>query len=231
MCPDPQLLSIYLDGELPSPWKEKMQSHFAQCPICYEKLENFKKLQELFKKDRSSCRTYVERAADEPKIFTEQELSKVKERVWGNIVSRRGYAPRFGLLRQRLSIPLPAAAAAAVFVLLLSAFLLQRPGRNNQPVDNSENTNFTIAAEMDRIDDLPVMIPASDMSGVLQYLAPEGTNIIIFQLPENKNFFRSGSPTMIRAADFTHNTITVNDNQRNRRDGTLRDETPRRQPR
>jgi hypothetical protein len=223
MCPDQQLLSIYLDGELPSPWKEKIQAHFAQCPICKEKLENFKKLQELFKKDKSICRTYVERTADksaESGIYTEQELIEAKERVWGNIESRRKCPPRFGLLRQRLSIPLPAAAAAAAIILLLAAFLLVR---GNQPVDTAENTNFILAAEMDRIDEFPVMIPAADMSGVLQYLAPEGTNIIIFQLPENKNFLRSGEPAIIKAADFTQNVGTP-------RGRPSRDDHSRRQP-
>jgi hypothetical protein len=231
MCPDPQLLSIYLDGELPSPWKEKIQAHFAQCPICREKLENFKKLKELFKNDKSSCRTYVERIAGESRTYTEQELIEAKERVWKNIESRRSYTPRFGLLRQKISIPLPAAAAAAIVILLLTVFWLRGPGGDNHLAENTENTNFILATEMDRIDELPVMLPAADMSGVLQYLASDGANIIIFQLPENKNFFRSGEPAIIKAADFTQNTFSGNGNPRGRREENFGDGTPRRQPR
>jgi hypothetical protein len=208
MCPDPQLLSIYLDGELPSPWKEKMQDHFAQCPKCKEKLENFRRLQELFKEDRAVKRTFVERIVDEPsepRTYTEQDLIQTKERIWNKIEKRQCFMPRSGLLQRKLSIPLPAAAAAAVIILLLTAFWI----RGANQVEPSENTNFILAAEMDNIQEIPGIIPAADMSGLLQYLSPQntGTNIIILQLPESKNFFRSGEPAMIRAADFSRNDV------------------------
>jgi len=211
MCPDPQLLSIYLDGELPSPWKEKMQEHFSQCPKCKEKLENFKRLQELFKKDKSIKRTFVERVIDEPaepRNYTELELleadrraiAESQARVWERIEANRSFRPRYNLLQRRLSIPLPAVAAAAVLILLMTFLWLQRPGSNA----DQENTGFMLAAEMDYIDEYPNIIPAADMSGVLQYLTPNaGTNIIILQLPENKDFFRASEPAIIRAADFS----------------------------
>ena len=204
MCPDPQLLSIYLDGELPSPWKEKLQSHIAECPKCSEKFENLKSLKSLLN-DKTAGLGGPSTLVGAP--GTEQEMLTAKERVWEKIESRcrpQRHMRHNSIMRRRLSIPLPIAAAAAVVILLLTAFWITG-NRNNQAAVASENNTFSLAAEMDNIDEIPVIIPAADMSGVLQYLAPDGANVIIIQLPENQNFFRAGEPAIIRAADFNQN--------------------------
>lgn len=210
MCPDPQLLSIYLDGELPSPWKEKMREHFLRCPKCREKHDNYRRLQELFKKDITVRRRYVERVIDEPeqeRTYTETEMQELaKKRVWENIKNKRSFSNRYSLLKRRLSIPLPA-AAAAVIIILFTVFWFQTTNNSDQQLDQ-EISNFILASE-ERIDGIPGIIPAADMSGVLQYLAPNGANIIILQLPESTNFFRSGDPAIIRAADFSGNQSDV----------------------
>jgi anti-sigma factor RsiW len=41
MCPDRQILSVYLDEELPSPWKEKMEAHVSSCAECQAVLEKY----------------------------------------------------------------------------------------------------------------------------------------------------------------------------------------------
>ena len=233
MCPDPQILSIYLDGELPSPWKEKMQEHFTHCSACKIKLENFKRLQDLFKEDKTLTRTYIERVVDEPaepRTYTEDELQKSKEKIWKNIESRQGFnrrSNRSRIWQRKISIPLPAAAVAAVLLLLFAVFWLNGRGAtpNSQtpsvaeikrgdvpPSLPIERANYVLAAEMGKIEN--GLIPAAeDMNGILQYLAPQtGANIIILQLPESKNFSRSGEPEIIRAADFSERQ-----QQRNRR--------------
>jgi len=209
MCPDQQLLSIYLDGELPSPWKEKLQEHFSQCSRCREKLENFKRLKELFKKETTIKRTFVERVIDEPtepRTYTEQELLESKERVWKKIEAKQRFSASSNVWKRRLAVPLPAAAAAAVIIAFLTAFWLGGIGRSGKQTD-TERANFTLAAEMDNIEEITGIIPTADMNGVLQYLAPDGTNIIILQLPESQSFSRTGEPAIIRAADFSRRQI------------------------
>jgi len=203
MCPDPQLLSIYLDGELPSPWKEKMQKHFENCSACREKLENFTRL--------------FNNTADVTQEIIKNDITIIKERVWSRIEAKQNF-PRYtirrtNILQRRLSVPLPAAAAAAVVILLLSVLWFGnsntaagmaagRAAEQQRSISTTINTNgesahFILAAEMDNIDDY------TDMSGMLQYLTPNtGTNIIILQLPESRNFHRSGEPAIIRAADY-----------------------------
>jgi len=202
MCPDPQLLSIYMDGELPSPWKEKMESHFSQCPACKEKFESFQRLQRMLKKDTHERRTYVETTGKEPveQMLSEEEvLDAAKDRVWRNLQSKRRFRPHNGLLRRRLSIPLPAAAAAAAAIIVILAALWLHGGVNFQFNEGAARANFVLASE----EEMPDMIPVADMNGVLQYLGSDGTDIIIMRLPESKNFLRSGEPAIINAADYT----------------------------
>jgi len=200
MCPDPQLFSIYVDGELPSPWKEKMESHFSQCSACVQKLKNLESLREVFKKDTSAQRTVDKNAPDSAEHEIEF-MEEAKARIWQKLESKRRFKRSAGLWQRRLSIPLPAAAAAAVIIALLT-MLLYRDGRannNNSIVQQQQDPyNFILAAE----DDFPGIIPTADISSVLQYLNQEGTDVIILTLPESRNFSRTGEPEILRAADY-----------------------------
>lgn len=195
MCPDPQILSIYLDGELPSPWKEKMEAHLAQCSVCKEKLDNFRR---LFKNDvpELSGDALKERTLSEY-VPAEQELIEAaKARVWQNLEEKRRFQ-RHNLWQRRLSIPLPAAAAAAVILAVLAVLWL-RVGAVNQTPESAARAGFMLAAE----EEIPG-IPAADMNGVLQYLGSDGVDILILRLPESRNFLRSGEPEVIRPANYT----------------------------
>jgi anti-sigma factor RsiW len=193
MCPDPQLLSIYADGELPSPWKEKMDAHLKECPVCREKFENFKKIRELFNKDASA------------KKINESDIQLSKEKIWRNIEARRRFMPHPGILRRRISLSIPAAAAAAVIIALITMFL-SGGGKilNNRfagkKANSDERANIILAAE----EEIPEILPAAtDLNGVLQYLGADSSDIIILRLPESRNFARAGEPAIIRAADYS----------------------------
>jgi hypothetical protein len=212
MCPDPQILSIYLDGELPSPWREKMQDHFSQCSVCREKLENFRRLQELFKKDTHIRRTLTKNVIDESgseKPYTEEALTEsmeeAKNRIWNKIESKRRFTPRYNLWHRRLSIPLPAAAAAAIIIMLFAVMGARRTGDDIalRQIGPAERTNIFLTDAFFSDDDIPMIPAAADMNGMLQYLNPGGANIIILQLPENKSFSGAGEPALIRAADYS----------------------------
>jgi len=196
MCPDQQLLSIYVDGELPSPWDEKMNLHLQECPACREKVEKFKQLRELINKYPSAKKT------------SEEELLKSKEKIWRRIEEKRRFTtvatvPYPRVWQRRISIPLPVAAAAAIIIALIAIFF----SRGGQILNNgfagkkaNSDANFILAAE----EEIPGIIPtATDLNGVLQYLGADSSNIIILQLPESKSFSRSGEPAIIRAADYS----------------------------
>jgi len=225
MCPDPQLLSIYMDGELPSPWKEKMESHLAECSECGEKFKELKRLQEFFKKDTSQKLAVADSSGHvSEELYSEQELMEAAmNRVWQKLEARsnRTYPYRtrsYGRQRQlsrinrqtenlwkrRLSIPLPAAAAAAIIIALMITTWFRGGSVGNNAVANARiesvnKTNFIPASE----EEVSGVIPTGNISDVLQYLSSNGKEIIILQLPENSNFSRAGEPAIIRAADYT----------------------------
>lgn len=211
MCPDPQLISVYADGELPSPWKEKLEAHLEECLECKGKLKNFLYMQELFKKEISQERTYVEKAktgVTEELAFSEHELmEKAKEKIWQKLESgyrfrRIGQARRYNMWKRKVVIPIPVAAAAAIIIAFLATFLPRSASSNNnsfaQQTANPSGTGYSIAAE----EEMPEVIPASDLASVLQYLGVDRSEIIILQLPESRNFSRSGDP-VIMSADYT----------------------------
>jgi hypothetical protein len=202
-----------MDGELPSPWKEKMEAHLAECSVCKANYDNFKKLQEHFKKDNHQWRTVVELAERDPQepLPTERELmEKSKERVWRSLETKQRFR-KYSVWKRRFSIPMPAVAAAAVVIALLAAVILHGnpfggSSTNNynlahQNIEqlNIEPVNFFIAEE----DTIPDITPVSDINSILQYLGAGDSNVIILQLPESKDFKRSGEPAIIRAADYS----------------------------
>ena len=196
MCPDRQLLSVYVDGEMPSPWKEKMESHLAQCPGCREHLEHYRSLFAL---------------SDEAKLHEEALMQAAKDRVWLNLQARQRTGSRYRVFaaadmwRRRVSVPLPAigAVAAALVLVFLTVFWIQQPAviPDMNLVAEETAPNIILASE----EALPNIMPAfSDMNGVLQYLGGlDNGEIIILRLPESRNFISSGEPTIINAADYT----------------------------
>jgi len=216
MCPDQQILSIYMDEELPSPWKEKFEKHLTECSACKKKLESYRQFRELLKINSKEKQLI---APNQP----EQELiEEAKDRVWQELSSRKPIKFNTRLLQRRLSIPLPAAAAAAVLIIFMTMIWFN--GRsNNSGLANQQtgydNTGFFLAAQ----EEIPGTM-AMDLNSVLQYLTSDSTDIIILTLPENRNFYRTGEPGIIRAADYARNDVHGNNIQRNE---TLWNDVPR----
>ena len=188
MCPDRQLLSVYFDGELPSPWKEKMESHIAGCPSCREHLELYSRLS-------------VGTAPTE-----EDALKAAKDRVWQKMelpaspIRTTVKRPQFGTLWQRrLSIPIPAAAAMALLFIALALLGITRTPKA------AETTGMVLASQTDF--EVPGIIPVSNMDDVLRYLGNgDSGDMVIIRLPESRNFDNYGEPAIIRAADYSRTT-------------------------
>jgi anti-sigma factor RsiW len=174
MCPDRQILSVYLDQELPSPWKEKMEAHLAECPACKARLDRYTLLSQGFAESGPDPENH-------------------KDAVWRRLREKQGKIPARPLLwRRSVSIPLPAAAAAAAALVFAFVFLL-----SEKPAVQIQDT--AVAAGMD-----VQGIAAQDISGVLRYLGSEDTaDIVIIRLPESKSFTSLGEPTIIKAADYS----------------------------
>jgi hypothetical protein len=180
MCPDRQILSLFADGELPSPWKEKMESHLVSCEDCRSQMGNYQLVHSAL--------------VSAP----ENGLAAAQERVWAKVSGLPAVsAMRPAVWRRTVSLPLPAAAAAAIFVLV--AFLVILGTRTPQAAFNQD----TVAVS-DIGGNLQGIVPVTDMDGVLQYLSSQDTSeYVIIRLPESTNFSSYGEPTLLRAADYS----------------------------
>jgi hypothetical protein len=213
MCPDRQILSVYLDGELPSPWKEKLEKHLEICVRCRERLEAYRKISRLLAEGESLCgagpaivpplavsagEASAAAVSGETALTEDAAREGVKERIWDRLQTRgeRPFPHSPGIWRRTLSVPVPAAAAAAAVLLMaLGALFFRQSFFAGQAQDNVISAGVDIEAQG--------IVPVADMNRVLQYLGNTDTgDIVILRLPESRNFMSSGEPRIIRAAEL-----------------------------
>jgi anti-sigma factor RsiW len=197
MCPDRQILSLYVDCELPSPWKEKLETHLDSCGDCRKKIDKYKTLRSVLKSGG------------------DEALMGAKDRVWARMASAaalRGLKAessppgdrKIRLWKRRISIPLPAAAAAAVVfvataVIFAATAIFVLAGIGSPAAGTAQSE---LLASSPR-EDVPGMAAFSDMDGVMQYLSSQDMgNYMLIKLPETRSFSSTGEPTLLRAADF-----------------------------
>jgi len=177
-------LSVYYDHEMDPQYKEKMESHIAGCPDCAKRLEEYKKI--------SLSLTPPE------DMLTEDARRRVLQKLENNGFHSVYETPAasYSIWKRRVSIPIPAAAAAVFMIIALAFLWIRSPGKMEIP-------NMAITAETEI---LPDVIPFSGMESVLQYLGSTDTrDILILRLPESRNFASYGEPAMIKAADYSRN--------------------------
>lgn len=182
MCPDRQLISLYKDGELPSPWKEKLEAHVGTCPDCANTLKAYSQVSAFLQSE------YIKA----------EHIEAAQRTVWKNLSHTLPQVAPSGTKHQwkhPVVIPLPAAIAALVLVALMASIvtplILQQGNANTQSVAKI-NT------------EVPGIIPVSDMQGLLQYLENQtaSADIVIIKLPETNRFVPSGQPEIIRSVDY-----------------------------
>lgn len=195
MCPDRQLLSVYHDGELPSPWREKLEAHVSECSTCQERLSVYNR----FSQSLLTPETGTDGEASTGRLLVSNDrLEEVKNRVWKNLyrsINARTPEPSVKVWRRPLTIPVPAAIAAVVAVAFLAALI-------GGPLTVQKQKDQAIARIGSQVQGV---VPVSDMSGVLKYLQSQdnSTDIVIIRLPDNNKFVPSGEPSIVRAADYT----------------------------
>ncbi|MDR2494507.1 MAG: hypothetical protein LBD24_04700 [Spirochaetaceae bacterium] len=181
---------MYFDGELPSPWKEKLEAHLGSCPVCQARFERLRRCSEALRGPASVRESQADL------------LTAARERVWRRLrfldrrTCRRKEDP--ALWGRTVSLPLPALAAAVALLALAFAFALTR-----RPPPAFPNQDPMAASGTQGI------VPVSDMTSVLQYLGnQDSTDIVIIRLPESKNFSCTGEPTILKAADYSRRLDT-----------------------
>jgi len=101
MCPDRELLSAYFDGEVPSPWRERIAEHLASCADCAAVVAGYEELARELKADA---------AAGEA-----QALARGRARLEGLLAAPALPSAASSVpspWKRSVRLPLPAAAAA-----------------------------------------------------------------------------------------------------------------------
>jgi hypothetical protein len=178
MCPDKQLLSVYYDGEIPSPWKEKMASHLAVC---------------------DSCRAAVDAYGALSKTLHDDVPIAASPRRWEPEAARPLGTRRLALRTRRLALPLPFAAAAAVALVVLGAALLLAAGFRH-PVD-TRTVAEGIALEAQIMPEISTMGDALRFIESDELFAESQSSYVIMRMPENKTFYNFSNPQIRNAAN------------------------------
>jgi anti-sigma factor RsiW len=189
MCPDRELLSAYADGEVPSPWRERIAEHLASCESCAALVAAYAALGESLRSDSSALEAAM------------VEVGRARLEALLESAKSRGAAPSYrpaglrlahagSVWARSISLPLPLAAAAALALLLfagLSASSLFRAPVQRGPA--------LATAEV-----APNGAQQVSMDGILRYLDSQNAQVTVtINLPSEATFNESGNPVIVRA--------------------------------
>jgi len=181
-CPNADLLSAFFDGEVESPWSERIRDHIEECEHCRVALMRLERLKEVLHADR------------EPEF--EESLERTRDRLRSS--SRAAHEWRkLAFWRTRISVPLPAVAAMFLVFLAMSVALIFFSTRPSFPF-------MSIKRQPSGVTEVQVAAPIEDLQQLLQSLDREAASqAIVINLPENAEFFQIGEPKMLLADEYT----------------------------
>ena len=180
MCPDREILSAWLDGEIDAPWDRALEEHVGSCPDCRARIERL---------------DGVRRSLLEAQV---PDWRPAMERVRSSLVSRglahEKPAPAW---RRRVSLPLPLAVAAAALVMVLAGALAVSVLRSSFGMvritrQGSGGTEIRIAA------------PVSDLESLLRSVDQDAGSLeAVIVLPKNVQLLSVGQPLMGKETEFS----------------------------
>jgi anti-sigma factor RsiW len=178
MCPEQEILSAFLDGEVEPPWESKIEEHIAGCKSCRRALSRLEETRSLLQAER-------------PGEWREP-MERVRRRLLAQSVRRPNVLP---VWKRRVSLPLPLAAAAAAAVLILATALSFALFRSNVGMVRitkapAGNTEIQIAA------------PIGALEGLLKSIDSQDSNSDVITLPKKFHLIPVGEPLMGKEAEF-----------------------------
>ncbi len=111
-CPKKDLYSAFVDGEVPSPWKEKLEAHLEICTECRKVVESYKNLKQRIRNSKS------------PDINLDASFERLQNRRLSNKIRNNEAQEKPNWFTRSIKIPIPAIAAAAIFFLVFMPVLI-----------------------------------------------------------------------------------------------------------
>jgi anti-sigma factor RsiW len=186
MCPDRELVSAYVDGEVPSPWRERLEEHVSSCSDCAALAASFVSLGARLRAvaEPGEAAAFARGRARLEALLAEMPApSTLSSPVLSS--ARDGW-------RRSIRLPLPFAAAAALLVLFLggaTALLASRPASPSSPIP-------AVASGMTD----PQLAKPASMEELLRFLGSnEGPVQVTINLPSGTTFGSAGKPVIMRS--------------------------------
>ncbi len=193
MCPDPSILSAYSDGEVPSPWAERLAAHVAGCPDCAAKIASFDRLSSALSSSPDAAA--IEAAQARVSSRLESVLSKAPAaagKPW----------------RRYLVVPLPLVAAAAALLVAAiptATYVASRLGRSAPAVASTADPRIADPRAVPVSADPGHAEPSAefaDFASLLDYLnEQEGYIRITVDIPPNRNLAPGGPAEIMKVSD------------------------------
>jgi hypothetical protein len=201
MCPDKQLLSVYHDDELPSPWKEKMEAHLACCDACRKTVAAYGKLSSLLTAPAGANSPDVSFAAAWMRVREKRRsVDRPNQQVQSEKPRRTVFAGR--VFSRRLAVPLPFAVAAAAALVFAFAALLTQRDVQRIPESGAVAEGFNL--DPSGVSQVNSMTDALRFIENDEFFAGPQSSYVIMRLPENKTFYNFGSPQIQNVTAGTH---------------------------
>jgi len=179
MCPDDALLSAYVDDEIPSPWKERVETHLRSCARCSEKMSALRSL------DRSLL------ALDGEAEVMKLSLAKARIAASIDFSAARGRArPALAerlrqLWSRRIALPMPFLAAgllAFVFLVGMSLGIFSPLSGAARTMASASKTTSPQAATLDMM---------------IQYMRQSSIQPVMIEMPQESVFSQLGNPVIV----------------------------------
>ena len=194
MCPDDQLLSAFLDNEIPSPWKERIELHLGKCVRCSEKVEAL----------RSLRRSLLALDAGEVRA-----LEGAKRRIAASIDAaaaprweiRSGLVQRvMSLWSRRVALPMPFLAAGLVAIVFLAGMTLGLFNPLAKDTNTLASTSKVLASH------------ATTLETLVRYLESQNSaQAVTINMPGEAWFSQPGNPVLVASplSDIREITTTT----------------------
>jgi len=171
MCPEQNLFSALCDGEVPSPWRERLEQHLLTCPTCAKRIQRWRAI-------GSVLRQPVPDLTDErlERSFTTllEKRQDAKLRGSGRAQWRLDVARWLGT---SVKVPLPALAAALFVTVFIPSFLAIRFSAESRY--SAESNTFTQGMVQEtRMFASPVYSPNLSYHAITGRLMRPDTNVL-----------------------------------------------------
>ncbi len=165
MCIDSQMLSAYLDGELPEPYRSQVEEHLAHCSACRKHLEDMRALERKILSAE----------------FPEDVMMRNKDSIY-SFLDRKYFESgrKVSFIRRRLEVSMPSlitAAAAVVFIFIGGFMFFGSSARQTEDILPS----FAMQADSSNVHFVSdtASLDSFSLEEILQYLDSKGYNVDI----------------------------------------------------